>query len=51
LVTTQAIVFMIQKTRATDGAIKLLLNGKTRIGELDPRRKPCPRVFRPCRSK
>jgi len=34
LVTTHAIVFMIQKTRATDGAIKLLLNGKTRIGEL-----------------
>jgi len=34
LVTTHAIVFMIQKTRATDGAVKLLLNGKTRIGEL-----------------
>jgi transposase len=34
LVTTHAIVFMIQKTRATDGAIKLLLDGKTRIGEL-----------------
>jgi len=34
LVTAHAIVFMIQKTRATDGAIKLLLNGKTRIGEL-----------------
>ena len=34
LVTANAIVFMIQKTRATDGAIKLLLNGKTRIGEL-----------------
>jgi len=25
---------MIHKTRATDGAIKLLLNGKTRFGEL-----------------
>lgn len=34
LVTAGAIVFMIQKTRATAGAIKLLLNGKTRIGEL-----------------
>ena len=34
LVTAHAIVFMIQKTRATDGAIKLLLNGKTRIADL-----------------
>ena len=34
LVTTHAIVFMIQRTRATNGAIKLLLNRKTRIGEL-----------------
>ena len=34
LVTAGAIVFMIQKTRATSGAIKLLLNGKTRLGEL-----------------
>ncbi len=34
LVTAHAIVFMIQKTRATDGAIKLLLNGKTRICDL-----------------
>jgi transposase len=34
LVTATAIVFMIQKTRATAGAAKLLLNGKTRIGEI-----------------
>jgi transposase len=34
LVTASAIVFMIQKTRATDGALKLLLNGKTRVSEL-----------------
>jgi transposase len=34
LVTARAIVFMIQKTRATDGAIKLLLNGKTRICDI-----------------
>jgi transposase len=33
LVTTHAIVFMIHKTRATDGAIKLLINGKTRLGD------------------
>ena len=34
LVTSSAIVFMIQKTRATRGAVKLLLNGKTRVGEI-----------------
>jgi len=34
LVTANAIVFMIQKTRATKGAAKLLLNGKTPIGEI-----------------
>ncbi len=34
LVTASAIVFMIQKTRATNGAATLLLNGKTKIGEL-----------------
>lgn len=34
LVTASAIVFMIQKTRATRGAVKLLLNGKTRVGEI-----------------
>lgn len=34
LVTASVIVFMIQRTRATDGALKLLLNGKTPIGEL-----------------
>ena len=34
LVTADAIVFMIQKTRATRGAIQLLINGKTRIGEI-----------------
>ena len=34
LVTASAIVFMIQRTRATNGALNLLLNGKTPIGEL-----------------
>lgn len=34
LVTATAIVFMIQKTRATRGAAKLLLNGKLRVGEI-----------------
>jgi transposase len=34
LVTASAIVFMIQKTRATKGAANLLLNGKTRIVDL-----------------
>jgi len=34
LVTATAVVFMITKSRGADAAIKLLLNGKTRIGEL-----------------
>ncbi len=34
LVTASAIIFMIQRTRATNGALKLLLNGRTPIGEL-----------------
>lgn len=34
LVTATAIVFMIQKTRASKGAVKLLLNGKTRVGDI-----------------
>jgi transposase len=34
LVTAGAIVFLIQRTRATRGAIQLLLNGKTRVGEI-----------------
>jgi transposase len=34
LVTASAIVFMIQKTRCTKAAVKLLINGKTRIGDL-----------------
>jgi transposase len=34
LVTATAIVFMIQKSRAAKGAAKLLLDGKTRVGEV-----------------
>lgn len=34
LVTASAVVFMIQKSRATHAAIKLLLNGKTLLGDL-----------------
>ena len=34
LVTTSAVVFMIQKSRATGAAMNLLLNGKTLVGDL-----------------